>query len=101
VCANQRHRKKDAQFSLRVFPRGANRSKKGKTFKQAKERLSSIQYCMRCGWREEPGILHHHHVDRDRSNNEDGNVEKLCPNCHFMDHYRAGDLRRNLNGGKH
>jgi hypothetical protein len=47
--------------------------------------------CNRCGYEELPGILRVHHKDRDRSNSDPENLEILCPNCHEIDHYLAGD----------
>jgi hypothetical protein len=41
--------------------------------------------CNRCG---EPAE-HRHHIDRDRSNNEDKNIELLCGPCHAEEHGRA------------
>lgn len=48
--------------------------------------------CERYGYDEHPEILQVHHKDRNRSNNEEKNLELLCPNCHFLEHYEAGDL---------
>lgn len=32
-------------------------------------------------------ILHVHHRDRDRNNNDPSNLELICPNCHYEEHY--------------
>lgn len=40
-----------------------------------------------CGvteWRGQPVTLEVHHVDGDRKNNSDGNLQLLCGNCHAM-----------------
>ncbi|MBI3573571.1 hypothetical protein HY090_00790 [Candidatus Kaiserbacteria bacterium] len=28
-----------------------------------------------------------HHKDRNRNNNSLGNLELICPNCHYEEHY--------------
>ena len=42
--------------------------------------------CERCGY-DRQEILHVHHKDRDRSNNKLNNLELICPNCHYEEHY--------------
>jgi len=42
--------------------------------------------CERCGYSKYE-ILHVHHKDRNRSNNDFSNLELICPNCHFEEHY--------------
>ena len=42
--------------------------------------------CERCGYNKYE-ILHIHHKDRNRSNNNLENLELICPNCHFEEHY--------------
>ncbi len=42
--------------------------------------------CERCGY-DKREILHVHHKDRDRGNNELNNLELICPNCHYEEHY--------------
>ena len=42
--------------------------------------------CERCGYNK-PEILQIHHKDRNRSNNNIDNLELICPNCHFEEHY--------------
>jgi len=42
--------------------------------------------CGRCGY-SKVEILHVHHRDRDRKNNDDSNLELICPNCHYEEHY--------------
>ena len=44
------------------------------------------QKCERCGYSKFE-ILHVHHKDRDRKNNELSNLELICPNCHYEEHY--------------
>lgn len=42
--------------------------------------------CERCGY-DKREILHVHHKDRNRSNNSSTNLELICPNCHYEEHY--------------
>jgi 5-methylcytosine-specific restriction endonuclease McrA len=42
--------------------------------------------CERCGY-SKIEILHVHHKDRNREHNELENLELICPNCHFEEHY--------------
>lgn len=41
--------------------------------------------CERCSY-SNTKILQVHHKDRDRKNNSRGNLELLCPNCHYEEH---------------
>lgn len=43
--------------------------------------------CNRCGYSKIVDILHVHHKDRNRSNNDINNLEVLCPNCHSEEHF--------------
>ena len=53
-----------------------------------KIRLLSIrgEKCERCGYNK-PEVLQVHHKDRSKRNNDFKNLELICPNCHFEDHY--------------
>jgi len=42
--------------------------------------------CERCGYSKFE-ILQVHHKDRNRENNDVSNLELICPNCHFEEHY--------------
>jgi len=42
--------------------------------------------CERCGYSKRE-ILHVHHKDRNRNNNDLKNLELICPNCHYEEHY--------------
>ncbi len=61
---------------------------KAETFKLIKISLLSSRggKCERCGYSKRE-ILQIHHKDRDRKNNDLNNLELICPNCHFEDHY--------------
>ena len=42
--------------------------------------------CERCGY-DKVEILQIHHKDRNRNNNNLENLELVCPNCHYEEHY--------------
>jgi len=42
--------------------------------------------CERCGYRKYE-ILQIHHKDRNRENNKLNNLELICPNCHYEEHF--------------
>ena len=42
--------------------------------------------CARCTYNKYE-ILQIHHKDRDRKNNSLGNLELICPNCHYEEHF--------------
>ena len=42
--------------------------------------------CERCGY-DKYEILQVHHKNRDRTNNDLANLELICPNCHYEEHY--------------
>ena len=42
--------------------------------------------CERCGF-DKYQILQVHHKDKNRNNNDLDNLEIICPNCHFEEHY--------------
>lgn len=43
--------------------------------------------CERCGYSKSIKALHVHHKDGNRKNNEIENLELLCANCHYIEHY--------------
>lgn len=49
------------------------------------------KHCNRCQWREHEEVLVAHHKNRDRTNNTLENLEILCPTCHAVEHFLAGD----------
>lgn len=53
-----------------------------------KIRLLSIfgKKCRRCSY-DKVEILQVHHINRNRSDNELTNLELICPNCHFEEHF--------------
>lgn len=44
------------------------------------------EVCERCGYNKTE-ILQVHHKDRDRLNSKLDNLELICPNCHYEEHY--------------
>lgn len=66
-----------------------NRPKdKVKNYQSLKIRLLKLKgkNCERCGYNKYE-ILQVHHKDENKQNNEIGNLELICPNCHFEEHY--------------
>lgn len=61
---------------------------KVKTQRFLKIRLLEIRgrICERCGY-DKAEVLQVHHKDRNRLNSELDNLELICPNCHFEEHY--------------
>jgi len=47
-----------------------------------KTRGSACELCGLDAWRNQPILLELHHIDGDRTNNQESNLELLCPNCH-------------------
>ena len=59
------------------------------TLRRVKIRLLDVRgkSCQRCGY-DKSEILQVHHKNRNRTNNHFRNLELLCPNCHYEEHYR-------------
>lgn len=57
-------------------------------YRALKIRLLKIRgkSCERCGYKKYE-ILQVHHKDKNRQNNELDNLELICPNCHYEEHY--------------
>jgi hypothetical protein len=51
--------------------------------------LARGKVCERCSY-DKYEILQVHHKDRNRNNNELENLELICPNCHYEDHFLFG-----------
>lgn len=51
--------------------------------------------CERCGY-DKYEILHVHHKDRNRENNNLDNLALICPNCHYEEHYLEKSWLKNL-----
>lgn len=68
--------------------RTGQRKDKVKSYKMLKMRLLKIrgQKCQRCGYNRYE-ILQVHHKDKNHTNNELDNLELICPNCHYEEHY--------------
>lgn len=62
-----------------------------------KKRLVKLKgpVCERCSF-DNLDILQVHHIDRNRKNNDLSNLELLCPNCHYSEHYYNGGLAERL-----
>ena len=50
--------------------------------------------CERCGY-DKKEILNVHHKDWNHGNNDLGNLELLCPNCHSEEHHLKGSWLSN------
>jgi hypothetical protein len=61
---------------------------KARVLSKVKERLSSLRgrKCERCTYNIFE-VLQVHHKNRDRKDNRPENLELICPNCHFEEHY--------------
>lgn len=61
---------------------------KVKSYKHLKIRLLKLrgQSCERCGYNKFE-ILQVHHKDKNRNNNNLNNLELICPNCHYEEHF--------------
>lgn len=70
------------------YKQGDTRKDKVTTYKNQKIRLMKERgrVCERCGYNRFE-ILQVHHKDRNRLNNDLANLELICPNCHFEEHY--------------
>ena len=64
--------------------------------KGLKERLNKERggKCERCSYIKLE-ILQVHHKDRNRSNNDLSNLELICPNCHYEEHYFENNQVKN------
>ncbi len=51
--------------------------------------------CERCGY-SKPQVLQVHHKDRDKNNNNLQNLEIICPNCHYEEHYLEKSWLKNI-----
>jgi len=51
--------------------------------------------CERCGYNKYE-ILQVHHKDRDIDNNSLDNLELICPNCHYEEHYLEKSWLKNV-----
>lgn len=61
---------------------------KVKSYQALKVRLLKLRgkLCQKCGYTKFE-ILQVHHKDRNHKNNNLDNLELICPNCHFEEHY--------------
>lgn len=69
---------------------------KVKDYRSLKIRVMKIKgnSCERCGYNKFE-ILHLHHKDKNRHNNKLDNLEIICPNCHFEEHYLENSWLKN------
>lgn len=79
-CANK-HRA-GIKYNLNR-PKDKVKYQRGLKLRLLKERGNK---CQRCGY-DKYEILQVHHKDRDHTNNNLENLELICPNCHYEEHY--------------
>lgn len=89
VCANKNR--------VGIKYHGKGLKDKVKAYKSLKIRLLKLRgnNCQRCGYNKYE-ILHVHHKNRDRSNNDLNNLELICPNCHAEEHYLEGSWLKKI-----
>lgn len=68
--------------------RGSRLHDKVITIRQIKMQLLSArgEKCERCSYNK-PQVLQVHHKNRNRKENKLTNLELICPNCHYEEHY--------------
>ena len=54
--------------------------------------------CNHCGFDAYKEVLHVHHKDRNRDNNDISNLEILCPTCHEVEHFKSNDAKWGCKG---
>ena len=75
------------------------------TYKTVKKYLMQTRphKCARCElteWLNQPIPLEAHHKDGNKYNNEDQNLELVCPNCHvFTDTYKVKNIKKKNKSG--
>ncbi len=52
----------------------------------AKQRGWKCEKCNMGKWFDKPIPMECHHIDKDRTNNQEDNLQLLCRNCHFVIH---------------
>lgn len=72
-----------------VYKVGAPKDR-AKSVRAIKAKLIKIRggKCERCDY-DVLEVLHIHHKNRNRRDNSFENLELICPNCHFEEHYRS------------
>lgn len=58
------------------------------TYREKLLRSTTNKKCALCGYANIVEILHVHHIDCNRSNNELDNLQLVCPNCHEELHFK-------------
>jgi len=70
---------------------------KAETLRMLKLKLFEVrgEKCERCNYNKKE-VLHIHHKNRNRKDNGMKNLEILCPNCHYEEHYLESNSLRKL-----
>jgi hypothetical protein len=71
-----------------IFYTGKSTKDNAVSIRHIKIKLVAIRggVCERCGYNKRE-VLQVHHKDRNRKNNKITNLELVCPNCHYEEHY--------------
>ena len=92
-CTHKCHKEYDYLIYINKWKLGLEKAIKGKKgTSDAIKKYLRIKYnnkCQKCGWDTKNPItnkspLHLHHIDGDYTNNDEDNLELLCPNCHSL-----------------
>jgi hypothetical protein len=104
---NENYRFKVKDISLKKRNIDIIPIEKLKSFTSIRERLLKIRLhiCEICGWNYKNHKSYNesykfipleiHHIDGDRLNNKESNLQLICPNCHAMtDNFRARNVKK-------
>ena len=106
-CSHLCHRNYEYNVNIKLWKEGKLKGYRGKT-KSISPWLRKYlldkhdNTCQKCGWNElhpidNKPLVEINHIDGDASNNNENNLEVLCPNCHSMtENFRA----RNKNSSR-
>lgn len=92
-CSNECQKKKEQEEYIERWKNGEEKGLRGRYC--ISERIRKYLFekyeckCQQCGWGEENPVTHKiplqvHHIDGNCLNNEENNLQLLCPNCHSL-----------------
>ena len=89
VCEKCRSIKRKEYFKQRYIRYGRSCKHSAGHYKSKAKLLRNGRkpFCDICGWDKATEVLEVHHIDIDRSNNSDDNLQLLCPTCHTYLHF--------------
>lgn len=105
-CSNQCQLDRQYQDYIEKWQRNAVNGSRGKAAKNISAHVKRYLLekfnsgCAQCGWSQKHPItqkvmLEIHHIDGDAENNQEANLQLLCPNCHSLT-----ITYKNMNHGK-